>query len=217
MKRSSWLALMLGGVLCCGALQAGMSQAAQERREPVRAICESPRSADGDYSFDGSSSKEVNDVGDELASVFDQNRDLWGGVEFCRDYSGLRVYVKDPSSASLADSVKRKHPDIPIYFVKVKFSSLDLEQAQSEVMQKDSSQTLSTEADPEYERILVETGASSGNLTEVSISSGKGSYRSAATRVVVPVEYVGHNIQNAYAATRGNDASPFTSGGRYQG
>lgn len=46
-KKNSLLALALGGVLCCGALQAEVSQALPERGESPRAICESPRSADG--------------------------------------------------------------------------------------------------------------------------------------------------------------------------
>lgn len=207
-KKNSLLALALGGALCCGALQAEVSQALPERGESPRAICESPRSADGDASWDGSSSKEANHADEELASIFSQHRDVWGGVEFCRDYSGLRVYVKNSSSISLADPVKQKHPTIPIYFVEVPFSSLDLEAAQDEVMRKDLSPTLSTEPDPERGRVLVETGAPTGDLKQVRIPSD----RAVGSHAVVPVVYVGNNIESGYASTRGNDASPFTSG-----
>ena len=99
------------GILCCGVLQAGASQASPEEGELVRAICESPRSADGDYSFDGSRFREVSD---ELASVFDRYRDVWGGGEFCRDYSGLRIYVKDPSSVEEVGDVVRKLAVLPV-------------------------------------------------------------------------------------------------------
>ncbi|WCC79302.1 hypothetical protein O6R08_07075 [Cutibacterium equinum] len=192
MKKNSSLALALGGVLCCGALQAGVSQALPEKEELAPVICESPRSENGDASWDGSSSREVNNAGDELASIFSEHRDVWGGVEFCRDYSGLRVYIKDSSTISLADPVKRKYPTVPIYFVEVPFSSLDLEAAQDEVMRKDSSPNMSTASDPERGRVLVETSAATGGLKQVSIPSDS----AAGSHVVVPVVYVGNNIVN---------------------
>lgn len=79
MNKNSWLPLVLVGILCCGVLQVGVSQASPEEGKPVRAICESPRPADGDYSFDGSPFGEANDASDELASVFGRYRDVWGG------------------------------------------------------------------------------------------------------------------------------------------
>lgn len=39
------------------------------------------------------------------------------GVEFCRDYSGLRVYVKDPSSVEEVGDVVRKLAVLPVLMV----------------------------------------------------------------------------------------------------
>lgn len=221
MKLSKSIVLFLGlSVFFAVGSFSGPVASADDTQPQKALVCESPDNVYGDSDFVGSPSKSAEAASDELSEVFGSHRDSWAGVSFCRDYSGILVYVVDVNdpSVGLIDSIAKKYPDVKIHVVRVKYSSLQLEAAQEALLERDSSPTLVVSPDPQRGRVLVEGSVNMVDSGSARVRSVKIPSMSRARSVEkvpkpeVPVLYVRGELNGQDAATRGNDTAPFTAG-----
>lgn len=220
MKLRRTVGVCLASALVVGAIAAtGPSASAEPSSEESKPACESAQTEPGSYEFIGSPGRDALAASEELSNYFSEHRDSWAGVHFCRDYSGLAVYIayQDDASKKVIGDVSAHYPKVGIHVYKSRFSSLEFEAAEQAALDRDPSAVMSANSDPENGRVVVESsGVTSSRLGKQAsvrvMSSVPRVARKVNGRVEVPIVYIRTGIEGKNAATRGNDAPPFSAG-----
>lgn len=199
-SRRTWIAVIVGSAIIASAgipANANMDQA-----DPVTPACPSPWSGQR-LRFVGDPSPATENAALAVAQLVAMNPSLFAAVEYCADYSGVRVYTADSTgrARNLVAAVRHHNPGVKIWTFQRRWSKADVLAA----------------AGVESERAGDEVTLISPNPVagEVVVSRREGTplRRASTTPSGVPVrEQLGDYFETN--AGRQADVSPFTAGSK---